>query len=57
VPKPGPPPVITKIRLKSALNAVIRLITKVNCTNRFSSGKVIRTIVVKELAPSTLAAS
>ena len=48
---------MTKIRLKSALKAVIRLITNVNCTKRFSSGNVIRTIVVKELAPSTLAAS
>ena len=38
MPKPGPPPVITKIRLNSAENALITVITNENWMKRLSSG-------------------
>ncbi len=57
VPKPGPPLVITKIRLNSAENALITVITKENCTKRRSSGNVTRQKICRRFSPSTRAAS
>ena len=57
VPKPGPPLVITKMRLNSAENALITVITNENWMNRLSSGSVTRKKICQRLRPSTRAAS
>src|ERR1700722_7257976 len=57
VPSPGPPPVITKIRLNSAENALITVITNENWMNRRSSGSVTRKNTCRRVSPSTRAAS
>ena len=55
--KPGPPPVMMKIRLKIAVNAETSVMMKANWTNLRSSGSVIETSTRSWPAPSTLAAS
>ena len=57
MPRPGPPPVITKIRLNRAENALITVITNENWMNRRSSGSVTRKKICHRFSPSTRAAS
>src|SRR5260370_40787891 len=57
VPKPGPPPVITKIRLKSAEKALITVITNENWTKRVSSGRGTLKKIFGLDSPAALAAS